>query len=133
MLRRRGVEVHTHATMDEATDQGVLLSSGERVPTRTLLWCVGVRADPLIESLDIEVDGGRVVGIVPADVPFSCSCPDKPLPPIVVTPDTIFAIACADAEAARGDDTAEDLEEHFWEMGRGTEFADQWPFRAACS
>jgi NADH dehydrogenase FAD-containing subunit len=61
VLRRRGVEVHTHETMEEATDEGVLLGSGERIPTRTLLWCVGVRADPLIESLDIEVDAGRVV------------------------------------------------------------------------
>jgi NADH:quinone reductase (non-electrogenic) len=52
VLRRRGVEVHTHETMEEATDEGVLLSSGERIPTRTLLWCVGVRADPLIEDLD---------------------------------------------------------------------------------
>ena len=59
VLRRRGVEVHTHETMEEATKEGVLLSSGERIPTRTLLWCVGVRADPLIESLDIEIDAGR--------------------------------------------------------------------------
>ena len=61
VLRRRGVEVHTDETMEEATDEGVLLSSGDRIPTRTLLWCVGVRADPLIEDLDIEVDAGRVV------------------------------------------------------------------------
>ncbi len=61
VLRRRGVEVHTDETMEEATEEGVLLSSGERIPTRTLLWCVGVRADPLIEDLDIEVDAGRVV------------------------------------------------------------------------
>jgi NADH:ubiquinone reductase (H+-translocating) len=61
VLRRRGVEVHTHETMEEAGDEGVLLSSGERIPTRTLLWCVGVRADPLIEDLPIEVDAGRVV------------------------------------------------------------------------
>ncbi|HEY2222872.1 NAD(P)/FAD-dependent oxidoreductase [Actinomycetospora sp.] len=61
VLRKRGLEVHTHETMEEATEEGVLLSSGERLPTRTLLWCVGVRADPLIESLDIAVDGGRVV------------------------------------------------------------------------
>jgi NADH dehydrogenase len=61
VLRRRGIEVHTHETMEEATGEGVLLSSGDRMPTRTLLWCVGVRADPLIESLDIAVDGGRVV------------------------------------------------------------------------
>ncbi|MCD2191800.1 FAD-dependent oxidoreductase [Actinomycetospora endophytica] len=61
VLRHRGVEVHTDTTMEEAGDAEVLLSTGERIPTRTLLWCVGVRADPLIENLDIELDSGRVV------------------------------------------------------------------------
>ena len=61
VLRGRGVEVHTDTTMEEADAEGVQLSSGERIATRTLLWCVGVRADPLIENLPIEIDGGRVV------------------------------------------------------------------------
>lgn len=61
VLRRRGVEVHTHTTMEEAGEASVRLSSGESIPTRTLLWCVGVKADPLIEDLDIELVDGRVV------------------------------------------------------------------------
>lgn len=61
VLRERGVDVRTHEQVEEATATGVRLTSGEHVPTRTLLWCVGVRPDPLIEELGVEVDQGRVV------------------------------------------------------------------------
>jgi len=61
VLRDRGVEVRTGETIEEATADGVRLQSGEHVPTRTLLWCVGVRPDPLIESVDLELGEGRVV------------------------------------------------------------------------
>jgi len=61
VLRERGVDVRTNEQMDEATEGGVRLASGDRIPTRTLLWCVGVRPDPLIEELGIEVDQGRLV------------------------------------------------------------------------
>ncbi|MDD7942713.1 NAD(P)/FAD-dependent oxidoreductase [Actinomycetospora lutea] len=61
VLRERGVDVRTHEQMDEATGDGVRLRSGDHIPTRTLLWCVGVRPDPLIEELGIEVDQGRLV------------------------------------------------------------------------
>ena len=33
----------------EATADGVRLTDGAYVPTRTLIWCVGVRPDPLVE------------------------------------------------------------------------------------
>ena len=61
VLRERGVDVRTHEQMDEATGVGVRLTSGDTIPTRTLLWCVGVRPDPLIDELGIEVDQGRLV------------------------------------------------------------------------
>jgi NADH dehydrogenase len=74
VLRRRGVEVHTHTTMEEAREASVRLSSGESIPTRTLLWCVGVRADPLIENLDIDLVDGRVVVHETLQVPGHRSC-----------------------------------------------------------
>lgn len=61
VLRERGVDVRCEETVEEAGPDTVRLSSGEEVPTRTLLWCVGVRPDPLVEDLDVQVDGGRVV------------------------------------------------------------------------
>jgi NADH:ubiquinone reductase (H+-translocating) len=31
------------------------------VPTHSLIWCVGVRADPLVEGLDLDTSRGRLV------------------------------------------------------------------------
>lgn len=46
--------------MDEATAQGVRLSNGELVATRSLIWCVGVRPDPLVEELGLPLERGRI-------------------------------------------------------------------------
>ena len=43
MLRRRGVEVLTGQSVAQASDSYVQLSTGDKVPTRSLIWCVGVR------------------------------------------------------------------------------------------
>jgi NADH dehydrogenase len=61
VLRRRGMEVRTGTSVREATGDGIVLTDGEFVPTRTLVWCVGVRPDPLIESLGLPTDRGRLV------------------------------------------------------------------------
>ena len=37
------------------------LSTGETVSTRALIWCVGVRADPLVDGLDLDTNRGRLV------------------------------------------------------------------------
>jgi NADH:ubiquinone reductase (H+-translocating) len=60
VLRRRGVEVLMGQSVTRASDGYVLLSTGEKVPTRSLIWCVGVRADPL-DGLDAKTDRGRLV------------------------------------------------------------------------
>ena len=61
MLRRRGVEVRTGQSVAEAMPGHVMLSTGENVPTRALIWCVGVRADPLVDGLDLKTSRGRLV------------------------------------------------------------------------
>lgn len=61
MLRGRGVEVRTGTSVKEATRDGVLLTDGEFVDTRTLVWCVGVRPDPLAESLGLPMERGRLL------------------------------------------------------------------------
>jgi NADH:ubiquinone reductase (H+-translocating) len=61
VLRRRGVEVRTGQSVADALDGYVKLSTGEKVPTRSLIWCVGVRADPLMEGLNLETNRGRLV------------------------------------------------------------------------
>lgn len=60
VLRSRGVELRTGTSVKEATAAGVLLADGEFVPTRTLIWCVGVRPDPLVEAIGLPVERGRI-------------------------------------------------------------------------
>jgi NADH dehydrogenase len=61
VLRTRGVEVRTRTSVREAGPDGVLLSDGDFVPTRSLIWCVGVRPDPLVADLGLPLEQGRLV------------------------------------------------------------------------
>ncbi|WP_405589334.1 NAD(P)/FAD-dependent oxidoreductase [Streptomyces sp. NBC_01190] len=60
VLRKRGVEVRTGHSVKEATADGVFLDTGENVPTRSLIWCVGVRPDPLVDSVGLAAQKGRL-------------------------------------------------------------------------
>ncbi|WNI18588.1 NAD(P)/FAD-dependent oxidoreductase [Actinacidiphila sp. ITFR-21] len=60
-LRRRGVEIRTGQSVKEATADGVLLDTGERVATHSLIWCVGVRPDPLVDAVGLPAEKGRLV------------------------------------------------------------------------
>jgi NADH dehydrogenase len=60
-LRERGVEILLKSSVKQATADGVQLSDGQFVPTKSLIWCVGVRPDPLVEGLGLETKQGRVV------------------------------------------------------------------------
>jgi NADH:quinone reductase (non-electrogenic) len=61
VLRERGVEVLTGTSVEEATMDGVRLTGGRFVPTRSLIWCVGVRPDPLVAILGLPTVKGRLV------------------------------------------------------------------------
>ncbi|WP_344848881.1 NAD(P)/FAD-dependent oxidoreductase [Kribbella ginsengisoli] len=61
VLRERSVDVRMGVTVEEATADGVRLSDGSFVPTQSLIWCVGVRADPVVEGLGLKTDKGRLV------------------------------------------------------------------------
>jgi NADH dehydrogenase len=61
VLRRRGVEVMMGTSVKEATPEGIHLTDGGFVPTHTLVWCVGVRPDPLVAGLGLAADKGRLV------------------------------------------------------------------------
>ncbi|MFC9608719.1 NAD(P)/FAD-dependent oxidoreductase [Streptomyces niveus] len=60
VLRGRGVDVRTGTSVTEATPKGVQLDDGEFVGTRTLVWCVGVRPDPLVSEVGLPVEHGRL-------------------------------------------------------------------------
>ncbi|RDD86612.1 NAD(P)/FAD-dependent oxidoreductase [Streptomyces parvulus] len=61
VLRQRGVDVRMGTSVKEATHDGVVLTDGTTVDTRTLVWCVGVRPDPLVESLGLPMESGRLL------------------------------------------------------------------------
>jgi NADH:ubiquinone reductase (H+-translocating) len=61
VLRARGVEIMTKTSVQEATADGVRLSSGEFVPTKSLIWCVGVRPDPVVDHMGLKTRDGRLV------------------------------------------------------------------------
>ncbi|WP_405883123.1 NAD(P)/FAD-dependent oxidoreductase [Streptomyces sp. NBC_01136] len=77
VLRRRGVEVRMHTSVREATPEGVHLTDGEFVPTKSIVWCVGVRPDPLLQGTGLQVNRGRLVVSPTLEVPghpevFAC-------------------------------------------------------------
>ncbi|MFD5628691.1 NAD(P)/FAD-dependent oxidoreductase [Streptomyces sp. NPDC127072] len=61
VLRQRGVDVRMETSVQEASETGVQLSDGEFVDTRTLVWCVGVRPDPLVKGLERPLEQGRLL------------------------------------------------------------------------
>src|SRR6476660_4391729 len=60
VLTDRGVDVRLGCSVKEATADGVELSDGDVIPTRSLIWCVGVRPDPLVSNLGLESKKGRL-------------------------------------------------------------------------
>jgi NADH dehydrogenase len=61
VLKKRGVEVMMGTSVAEAMKEGVKLTNDDVVPTRTLIWCVGVRPDPLVDDLGLPTAKGRLV------------------------------------------------------------------------
>jgi NADH:ubiquinone reductase (H+-translocating) len=60
VLRRRGVDVRLGLTLNEVHPNHVVLSDGSRVGTHTVAWVTGVTAAPLIETLGLPTESGRL-------------------------------------------------------------------------
>ncbi len=60
-LRKRGIDIRLETQLKEVTDHDILLSTGERIPTRTLVWTAGVTPNPLVRELGLPLtDSGRI-------------------------------------------------------------------------
>jgi NADH dehydrogenase len=60
-LRGRGIDIRLETTLDEVTANSARLSSGEKLPTRTVVWTAGVAPQPILRELDLPLDErGRV-------------------------------------------------------------------------
>lgn len=72
-LGELGVKVRSGTIVKEISPEGVLLSSGEHLDAKTIVWAAGVSSSPLLAALGVEVDrGGR------AKVNPDCSLPGHP-------------------------------------------------------
>lgn len=60
VLQDRGVDIRLETSVSEITEDCVRLKDGSEIPTRTVVWCVGVRPDPLVEALDLPDEKGRI-------------------------------------------------------------------------
>lgn len=60
-LRGRGIAIRTSTTLESVTADTAVLSGGEVIPTRTLVWTAGVKPHPVIARLGLPLDGqGRI-------------------------------------------------------------------------
>ena len=61
-LRGRGIDIRLGTRLDEAGANWALLSTAERIPTRTIVWTAGVAPHPSLGSLALPLDQrGKVV------------------------------------------------------------------------
>ncbi|MFF5533358.1 NAD(P)/FAD-dependent oxidoreductase [Streptomyces cinerochromogenes] len=105
VLRARGVDVRMGTSVKEATRDGVLLTDGEFVASRTLVWCVGVRPDPLVETVGQPLERGRLI-----------------VDPYLQLPGRTDVFACGDAAAVpdleRPGEFTPMTAQHAWRQGR---------------
>jgi NADH dehydrogenase len=60
VLRSRGIDVRLGTTLKEVHADHVVLSDDSRVDIRTVAWVTGVTAAPLIETLGLPTENGRL-------------------------------------------------------------------------
>ena len=100
VLSERGMEIRTGTSVEHATPDGVKLSDGEFVPTRSLIWCVGVRPDPMVERLGLPMQQGRLTVDTCLTVPGHpeiYACGDAAAVPDLTRPGSITAMTAQHA------------------------------------
>src|SRR5215207_10859269 len=55
-LRGRGIDIRLGTTLEQAGADVARLSTGERIPTRTIVWTAGVAPHPSLGSLSLPLD-----------------------------------------------------------------------------
>jgi len=60
-LTKRGMEIHVGTTLESVEADAATLSNGERIPTHTVVWTAGVKANPVLSQFGLPLDErGRV-------------------------------------------------------------------------
>jgi NADH:ubiquinone reductase (H+-translocating) len=59
-LRGRGIEIRTGTRLDAVDERSATLSTGERIPTRSVCWTTGVRPPDVVRELGLPLRGDRI-------------------------------------------------------------------------
>ncbi len=60
-LRGRGIDIRLGTTLTEVTESSISISTGEVIPSRSVVWTAGVAAHPSLKRLSVPIDErGRV-------------------------------------------------------------------------
>jgi NADH:ubiquinone reductase (H+-translocating) len=79
VLRRRNVDVQLNSRVSAIDENQVILHDGRTIPTKTLIWAAGVRANPLADVLGLELDRGfRIKVNADLSVPGKVNAEGKP-------------------------------------------------------
>jgi NADH dehydrogenase len=68
-LEQRGVEMRLNVRVTGVTDEGVQLSDGTLIKTKTVVWTAGTAPNPLLGDLACTKDHGRIVANEFLEVP----------------------------------------------------------------
>jgi NADH dehydrogenase len=68
-LAERGVEIRLHVRVTGVTDEGVQLSDGTTIKTKTIVWTAGTAPNPLLGPLACNKDRGRIIANEFLEVP----------------------------------------------------------------
>lgn len=116
-LRARGVDVRLEVGIARVGEDHVVLTDGETIPARVVIWAAGVAASPLASTLGVELGRGRripvdeqlaVVGLdriyAIGDIAASLDDEGRPLPqvaPVAIQQAAHVARVIEDREAGR--------------------------------
>jgi NADH dehydrogenase len=68
-LAQRGIEIRLNVRVTGVTDEGVQLSDGAFIKTKTIIWTAGTAPNPLLAELACNKDHGRIVANEFLEVP----------------------------------------------------------------
>jgi NADH dehydrogenase len=64
-LRGRGIEIRTGTRLEAVEKDAATLSTGERIPARTLCWTAGVAPAPVVRELGLPLTAGGRIEVEP--------------------------------------------------------------------
>jgi NADH:ubiquinone reductase (H+-translocating) len=59
-LRKRGIEISTNTMLESIDERSATLSTGERIPARTVCWTAGVKPPAVVGRLGLPLVRGRI-------------------------------------------------------------------------